>query len=109
MAGGAVQAAGWLRTVCMLRAADTLRTSHVASNSLVPCLDTVGRMLGVIAQPQKGHPWLEPPLAPTHRSFSTAAALSAAFLQARPIIGHYRQHRQGQLWADPVVEPKLKC
>ena len=49
---------GWLRTACMLRAADTLRTSHVASNSLVPCLDTVGRMLGVIAQPQKGHPWL---------------------------------------------------
>ena len=39
-------------------AANTLRTSGVASNSLVPCLDTVGRMLGVIAQPQKGHPWL---------------------------------------------------
>ena len=96
---------GWLSPACMLRAADTLRTSGVASNSLVPCLDTVGRMLGVIAQPQKGHPWLEPPLAATHRSFSTAAALSAAFLQASPIIGHYRQHRQaaGQLWGRPTA------
>ena len=42
-----------------------VRTSHVASNSLLPCLDTVGRMLGVIGRPQKSHPWLEEPMAAT--------------------------------------------